>query len=169
MIDIKNKTMSNWNNSDIIKTTVNSSIYESQNSTLNYGGALHSGLDPITYRIISSWLACSVLILLCWRTDSHLVTGMYWLWPVHLQQASIVLLMFQQFIRAPHPVVQLRALPGLHHQSLLHRRVIRPRFLVAMFAGNVRVLERREGRGRAGRRGGGSRGRPAQLLQSVGH
>lgn len=86
-----------------------------------------------------------------------------------LQQASVALLPLQQLLCASHTVLQLGALPGLHHQPLLHRWVICPRFLVAMFTGNVRVLEGWEGRGGAGRRRGGGGGCTAQFLQGVGH
>lgn len=86
-----------------------------------------------------------------------------------LQQASVALLPLQQFLRASHTVLQLWALSGLHHQPLLHRWIISSWFLVAMFAGNVWVLEGWERGGGAGRRGGGSGGCSAQLLQGVGH
>lgn len=33
----------------------------------------------------------------------------------HLEQASVALLPLEQLLRAPHAVLQLRALPGLHH------------------------------------------------------
>lgn len=85
------------------------------------------------------------------------------------QQASVALLPLQQLLSASHTVLQLRALPGLHHQPLLHCWVIGPRFLVAMFTSDVRVLEGWEGRGGAGRRRGGGGGCAAQLLQGVGH
>lgn len=56
---------------------------------------------------------------------------------VCLQQAPVALLPLQQVLGAPHAVLQLRALPGLHHELLLHRRVVCPRLLVAVLAAYV--------------------------------
>ena len=81
---------------------------------------------------------------------------------VCVQEPPVALLPLQQVLGAPQAVLQLRAPAGLHHQPLLHSRVVSPRLLVAVLAADVRVLEGLVGRGAGGRGGGGS----AELLQS---